>query len=283
MTEFSSRGASDQSISALVEEAAGSRNRANDRNIFDGVAIGIVTDNKDPEGLGRVKVKFPTLPQDNGNDNASDWMRIAFPGAGGNGSAHHGWYLLPEVNDEVLVIFEQGDARRGYILGGLHNGKDKPFYDKGKVVGGDGKVNYHAFRTKTGAHLLFDDTNSAEKIELKNKDDKFTLTYSEKDGLKIFEQADKKIVIDGKGNIEITSQSGDLTIEAKGGGIKLKAAKDITLDAQGKVSIKATQDASLVGMNAKVKGQSNAELSGAMAKVEGQAQTTITGGMVMIN
>ncbi|MHC5732095.1 MAG: phage baseplate assembly protein V, partial [Nostoc sp.] len=80
--------------------------------------VGIVTDNKDPQGWGRVKVKFPTLTE----DHASNWARVVAPGAA-NG---RGFDCLPEVNDEVLVGFEHGDIHRPYVLGGVWNGKDAP-------------------------------------------------------------------------------------------------------------------------------------------------------------
>ena len=282
MTEFSCRGASDQSISGLLEEATAAKNRGADRHIFDGVAIGIVTNVKDDEKLGRVKVKFPTLPQNAGQDNESDWMRVVFPGGGG--PDHHGWYLLPEVNDEVLVIFEQGDARRGYVLGGLLNGKDKPFYDQ--AVDGSGKVNQHAFRLKNGAHLLFDEKDSAEMIELKSKGDNFIFKFEEKNGVTLKNQSSgDKLVIDNKGKITITSQSSDIAIEAGSGKLSLKAAQDISIESTGgKVSIKAAQDATVEGLNAKLTGTAGAEVKGnATAKLEASGQTTVKGAMVMIN
>ena len=83
-----------------------------------GVVIGIVTNNNDPKSQGRIKVKFPWLDQ----KYESEWARLASPMAGKN----RGLYCLPEVEDEVLVMFEHGDVRRPYILGALWNGKDAP-------------------------------------------------------------------------------------------------------------------------------------------------------------
>ena len=71
-----------------------------DRERFLGVCVALVTNNQDPQGRGRVKVKFPWL----GEDDESTWIRIASPMAG-NG---RGMYFLPEVDDEVLVAFEHG-------------------------------------------------------------------------------------------------------------------------------------------------------------------------------
>ena len=88
-----------------------------------GVVVGIVTDNDDPERLGRVKLRFPSLSA----DYESHWARVAAPGNG----ASRGTVWIPEVNDEVLVAFEGGDRQRPFVLGGLWNGKDTPPPDRG--------------------------------------------------------------------------------------------------------------------------------------------------------
>lgn len=278
-TEFSCRGVADQSLPALVSEsAAASGAGARDRSPFAGAAVGVVTDNKDPNEWGRVKVKLPWLD----DTQTTDWLRVAFPGGGG--AEHHGWYLVPDVNDEVLVVFEHGDARRGYVIGGLHNGKDKPFYKNEKVLQ-NGKVNQHAFRLRNGAHLLFDEKAGEELIEIKNKDGKFVFKWSEKDGVVLENKTSgDKMAITNKGNMTIVCETGDISIEAKQGAINLKAMKDVKIDATGKVAIKATQDASLEGLNVKVNAQAGAEVKGmATAKLEATGQTTVKGAMVMIN
>src|SRR5262249_37613419 len=98
---------------------------------LNGVVVGVVTDNQDPEGQGRVKVKFPWLSE----DHASFWARLAIVGGG----PERGVEFLPEINDEALVGFEMGDVHYPYILGGLWNGKDAPPEKSDKVVTG-GKV-----------------------------------------------------------------------------------------------------------------------------------------------
>ena len=281
MTEFSCRGAANQSLPALViETATANGGGPRDRSPFEGAMVGIVTDTKDPNEWGRVKVKLPWLD----DQQTTDWLRVAFPGGGGNADSHHGWYLIPEVNDEVLVLFEHGDARRGYVLGGLQNGKDKPFYKNDKVLE-NGKVNQHAFRLKNGTHLLFDEKANEELIELKNKDGKFVFKWSAKDGVVLENKTSgDKMAITNKGNMTIVCETGDITIEAKQGGINLKAMKDVKIDATGKVAVKATQDATVDGLNVKVNAQASAEVKGtATAKLEASGQTTVKGAMVMIN
>jgi uncharacterized protein involved in type VI secretion and phage assembly len=110
-----------------------------------GVMVGIVTDNQDPEGLGRVRVRFPWLSQ----DDASHWARIAVGMAGKD----RGMFFLPEVDDEVLVAFEHGRPEYAYVLGALWNGKDTP-----PTANADGKNNLRMLRSRSGHEIVLDDT-----------------------------------------------------------------------------------------------------------------------------
>ena len=109
--------------------------------------VGIVTDNKDPEGWGRVKVQFPTLTK----KHTSDWARVVALGAG----ISRGFDCLPEVNDEVLVGFEHGDIYRPYIIGGVWNGTDAPPEDVADSVTTKGFVRLRTFKTRVGHILQF--------------------------------------------------------------------------------------------------------------------------------
>ena len=84
---------------------------------INGVVIGLVTNVQDPNKNGRVKVHFPWLD----DQHETDWIRIATM-MGGNG---RGSFFMPEVNDEVLVAFDHGDARFPYVVGFMWNGKDQ--------------------------------------------------------------------------------------------------------------------------------------------------------------
>jgi uncharacterized protein involved in type VI secretion and phage assembly len=84
-------------------------------SLVNGVVVGLVTQvNVD----GRVKVHFPWLDP----HHASDWIRVATMMAGGG----RGSFFMPELNDEVLVAFEHGDARFPFVIGFLWNGQDHP-------------------------------------------------------------------------------------------------------------------------------------------------------------
>jgi phage protein D len=170
-----------------------------------GLVVGIVTDNQDPQGQGRVKVKFPSLS----GDHASDWARVAAPGAG----AERGLEYLPEVNDEVLVGFELGDVHCPYVLGGLWNGKDAPPKPSSAVVQG-GKVQLRLIRSRTGHLITLDDSDGGGGITIEDKNGNQIFINSQDNSLTITIKGDTKVTTQGKMSFEATGQ-----VEIKGMGV----------------------------------------------------------------
>jgi uncharacterized protein involved in type VI secretion and phage assembly len=82
--------------------------------IVNGVVVGVVT----AVDVGTVKLNFPWLAP----DHETDWVRIATVMSGNNA----GSFMMPDVNDEVLVAFEHGDTRFPYVVGFTWNGVDLP-------------------------------------------------------------------------------------------------------------------------------------------------------------
>lgn len=192
-----------------------------------GVGIGLVTQNQDPDGLCRVKVRFPWHEK----PTESYWARLTMPMAG-NG---RGAVFIPEVGDEVLVAFEREDLRFPYILGALWNGQDKP-----PLANDDGKNDKRIIKSRKKHYLLFDD-GAKGVVELKHEK-----------GRKVTFDDDGFVVQDENGNqVKVDSNSGAMTIEAKGQ-LNIKAAS-ITLEATGTLEIKAnatlTIRGSLVNIN----------------------------------
>ncbi|HWN41050.1 MAG TPA: phage baseplate assembly protein V [Thermoanaerobaculia bacterium] len=177
-----------------------------------GVVVGVVTNNQDPDGLGRVKVRFPWLSE----EHESSWARVAAPMAGND----RGFYTLPEVDDEVLVAFEHGRVELPYVLGALWNGKDKPPADNG-----DGENNIRVFKSRSGHVIRLDDTDGAEKIEIADADGKQSLVFdtaantitltAEKDV--VIESKDGMVKLTGKKGVEITAPDGKGKLEANSG------------------------------------------------------------------
>src|SRR5215210_8236632 len=83
-----------------------------------GVMVGKVINLLDPLALGRVQVQLPSID----SLDLSPWARVAVPMAG----IAHGFYFIPNLNDEVLVAFEHGDVNAPYILGSLWNAMAPP-------------------------------------------------------------------------------------------------------------------------------------------------------------
>jgi phage protein D/phage baseplate assembly protein gpV len=157
---------------------------------WSGLVVGIVTNNDDPEKLGRVRVKFPTLTQ----DDESAWSRIATPGGG----KERGLQWIPEVDDEVLVGFELDDTSRPVILGGLWNRRDAP-PSPGSISGG--VVKQRMLVSRKDSRLVFDDDKPYIEISLGGTPCLLKLEKSESSLV-----GDQKLVVSAT-NIEIKATS----------------------------------------------------------------------------
>ncbi|HEX2095363.1 MAG TPA: phage baseplate assembly protein V [Longimicrobiaceae bacterium] len=185
---------------------------AGDSRVF-GVVTGVVTNNQDPEKLGRVRVRFPWLS----DEQESSWARVAAPMAG-NG---RGLWLLPEVDDEVLAAFERGDPRFPYVVGALWNQGSPP-----PETNEDGRNDVRVLRSRSGHVVRLDDREGEEKIEIADGSGKGSI-----------------VVRTGDGGITVTCD-GDLTLESKNGKLVLKA-KGVEVSSQGAVELEAQGDVGL--------------------------------------
>src|SRR5437764_7044483 len=115
-----------------------------------GVYPAIVKEITDPDGQGRVKVTLPWSP-DTGSANYEAWARLATLMGGGK----RGSWFIPDVDDEVLVLFEAGDPRRPYVVGALWNGHDKP----PESMDGGGKNYKKVLKSRNGVTVTLDDND----------------------------------------------------------------------------------------------------------------------------
>ncbi|MDZ8228187.1 phage baseplate assembly protein V [Nostoc sp. ChiVER01] len=197
-------------------------------NHFYGVTVGVVTNNQDPEGLGRVKVRFPWLWDEQKNIGVdSHWARVLTPMAGNN----RGLYFLPEVEDEVLVAFEHGLAEFPYILGGLWNGKDKQPENNN-----DGQNNKRTIKSRSGHIIRLDDSKGQEKIEIIDGSGKNTI---------VINTANNSITITANADITIESLNGKLTLS--GSGIEINSTKGVDIKARQDMSLKAGPELKING------------------------------------
>lgn len=176
------------------------------------LVVGVVTNNDDPEHQSRVKVRFPTLAQDE-----SAWARVVAPGAG----EARGMQWLPEAGDEVLVGFEHDDKGRPIVLGGMWSQTDKP-PEEAPTDGG--KVNQRIMATRKDHRLTFtDDPDSSIELKLGDADcvlylkqDESKLTGEQKlviSAQQIEIKADQKLSMSGQ-TVELTANS-SMTVSGK--------------------------------------------------------------------
>lgn len=176
--------------------------RAEERHRLHGVYPALVSDIRDPDGQGRVKVRLPWLPDDSGGYNV--WARMATLMAGKN----RGTWFIPDVDDEVLVAFEAGDVRRPYVIGVLWNGKDTP----PESMDGAGNNFIKSIRSRNGVKVTLDDQDGQEKLILETPG-----------GQKVTMQ-------DGPGQVEIRDSNGN-SITLSTSGVSVVAAAKVTVQA----------------------------------------------------
>ncbi|MFH9198936.1 VgrG-related protein [Streptomyces anulatus] len=273
-----------------------------------GLVSGTVTDTQDPEGSGRVKVRFPWLS----DEYASDWARTAQSGGTGGGEA-----FIPEVGDEVLVGFEHGHLDRPYVLAGLYNGQDRPGggggggspsagapgapgspgassasgvpgapgasgASGGAGGGGElvdpttGAVNRRAFASKSGNQLeLLDAANGPQGVRLRTGDGKLTIDLDRK-GTAIVIGSDGSVTIEAKEQVSIRAADG-VALDAGRGALELNG-ESVTLTARKGVSVDG--GTGKVGIAA----QGPVEVRGGEVTVDGSRRTEIkSGGSVNVN
>jgi uncharacterized protein involved in type VI secretion and phage assembly len=259
MTHFVVSGRSDRSLFALASGGGGSPAA---RSQIDGLVCGVVTNVRDPDKHGRVKLALPWLSP----AFETDWARVAHLSAG----ARTGAMFLPEVGDEVLVGFESGDLRQPVVLGGL-------FGDKATMPTIDattGEVPARRITSRLGHAVELSDGKApaqqhillaleGEKHKFRLGKDKVDLEVPSGTPLSI-KAGDSKIAI---------GQDGSMNIEAMN--ITIKATSKLALEGV-QVAVKATTQLSL-------EGTTQAALKGTMTQIDGTATLALKGGIVQIN
>ncbi len=250
--------------------------RRDDRNnsrIY-GVVTGLVQDLKDPLNLGRVKVIFPWLAEqkeetvhieDDEERAHSYWARMATLMAG----PKRGTFIIPEVDDEVLVAFEHGQLDRPVVIGMLWNKEDQP----PETMDADGKNDIRAIHTRSGHKIVFDDSDDKPSI---------LIVDNTKQNRIFIDSKENKMEIEVQGDLTITV-GGKLAITAKTG-ITIESSTDVSVKAQTNMNLEATSAFSAKG-NSKAALESSAqtEVKGTAVSINGSGMTEVKGGIVKIN
>ncbi len=220
--EFSGR--QDRSLHGLV---AGGLPQPAARTSIPGIVIAIVTDNDDPDGMGRVRVQYPWLS----DDAESWWARLATIGAGkrdrGKG---HGIVWVPEVGDEVIVAFEHGDITHPIVVGSLWNGVNTPPDGMFGDLFDGGEVKKAALISRNGHGLIFHDYDDESGLVLGTSKGPFI-------GLS---EAKETMILDCDGKKITITTTGDMDIKADGA-IKIEAGKTIDIKSSANMTIKGAK------------------------------------------
>ncbi|MFF9758206.1 MULTISPECIES: VgrG-related protein [Streptomyces] len=216
-----------------------------------GLAIGVVTDVREPGGAesGAVRLRFPWLD----DTYVTDWVRtVQWGGRGGGG------VVSPEVNDEVLVGFEQGLLDSPYVIGGLYNGVDEPSpHDVPLVDGTTGKVNRRSFVSRSGHRVELLDARAPGRSGVR------LMTADER--LEVF-------LDDRRDRIELTVHSGR-------GGAR-QPLSSVVLDQQGITLDAGEGDVSVSGRNVDIQGRAGVRIGGRDVNVTGSSGVTVDGGLL---
>lgn len=233
---------------------------------FCGITVGIVSDIKDPEKKNRVKVRLLNRTD---SLQETDYIRVMTPMAGKD----YGALFLPEVGDEVLVGFVDGDFTSPYVLGSLYNTKAP---GPGKVE--EGKNQLRTIKSKTGHLLEWNDGEETPGLTLKTAG---ASALSMNDKEKTIALTDK----DGTNLLKIDIGGGTVTLEAKTKLVLKCGGASIELDGSGnQITIKASGNIKLDGQQVDVSGKSavNVKASGQL-NLEASGVTNVKGAMVKVN
>lgn len=184
-----------------------------------------VKDNEDPNNLGRVRVQFDWQAQLD-DTMMTPWLRMAQPYAGGG----KGFSFIPEIDEEVMIDFEGGNAERPYIKGTLYNGVGNP--DGAWLPNNNSSNQIKAIRTRNGHTIEIHDEGNDGYIRIyDNEKENYILTFS----------TDEKLIkLESAGNIELYAQN-DIIMHA-GHDINASADNDIFITASNDMQRTADND-----------------------------------------
>ncbi|RPI85135.1 MAG: phage tail protein [Chloroflexi bacterium] len=202
-----------------------------------GVAPAVVTDTNDPDDVGRVKLKFPWMA----DDVSSAWARVMGAGAGNEA----GLFILPDVGDEVLVSFINGDFDQPCVLGGLWS-KTNLMPGEVPASGSGEKPQVRTWHSKTG-HILAVYDNSDNKIEILTSGGR-SIVLSDKD---------KKIIL----------STNAVTITIEDNKLEIDGGTEISLKASSKVTLKADAELKLEGANINIEASGMVAVKGASVQL----------------
>jgi uncharacterized protein involved in type VI secretion and phage assembly len=199
---------------------------------YGSIVYAVVTQNKDPDNLNRIKVRFPWL--DEGSTDQSTWAQLATPMEGNK----FGWYTVPDVDDVVTIMFLHADMNHPIVLGGVWSKPDHP-----PEANEDGKNNFRGYRSRAGHRLILDDTAKTKVVVSDMTTDLMV-------GVGNWDEAgtgpNKCAVLKpkkaGTTGVSISSMKGNVEVTCKKGKLTIDAGKNIYFDIKQGAEMQSGQD-----------------------------------------
>lgn len=198
--------------------------------------LGKVCDNKDPDGLNRIRVT-----KNEEEEVSTEWIPVLTQFAGPDS----GLAMTPDIDDQVLVVTLDYQNNRKIVLGSLWNENAiPPVTDENTAadLNDNGKNSLHYIKSRSGNMLIFDDSGDAEKIQIITSDKKTRFEFDVKEEL-ISLTTESNITIGAKGLINITAEEISVTSKKK----LNVSAEELQIAGKKKMDITASQDLSLKG------------------------------------
>ena len=222
---------------------------------------GLITDIKDPQGWGRVKVKLPTF----GSDVQTGWARTLLPAAGPG----RGLVVPHQLNDEVVVGFEEGDLQRPIVLGAVHNGQDAP---PSGTAGRDSGLSA-GLTTADGHKIVLTDSGGSD-------DSGLSLIHA--DGHQILITGDQ-VLLQAQTGTPLKLQAGQASIVLDAwGNVQIKGV-EVTITGQSKAAVTAPEISVAAEATLALQGTASTTVKGATVEINADAMATIKGATVAIN
>jgi len=195
-----------------------------------------VIDNDDPQGQGRIKVQFKWACQTN---DVTEWLRVVTPNAGiGDRGSNRGFFAVPEIGDQVIVGFEEGNIARPVVMGSVYNQSN---------VDSTPQIQNHlkSLTTRSGHLIEFDDNEGTQGIKI--TDIHANIIHIDTKGNNITITALENMTLNCK-NMQINVQENmgvqvgkDQSVNV-GDNQTISVGKDITTSAGNNFSLTATGD-----------------------------------------
>lgn len=247
--------------------------RASDSEKEYSVVTGTVKENYDKDHPGMVRVEYFLGEK---GKNVTGWIPVAMPYAGKG----YGSYVLPEVQDTVVIAFDRGDRNCPIVIGSLWGKVNTLPPDAAQE-----KNNIKSFTTKGGCVVTFDDTDSKNIVKIETSKKLNILLEDESEKISVSdEKGDNSLVIDSKNGTMTLSAAKKLEIKVNGNVMASfeGSSKAINLDGN-KIDINASQALNAKGSNTQISGSTMTVKGDSTAKVESSGMLQVKGSMVKIN